>query len=281
MQYRILKEPDFQNVAASGTALSRVNTKGNLHKLLFRMVTSGGVLLTVAQMKAACSGVRLKLDGDVKREVDVTHLLEIQKYYGDIALGGNVAGVCVLDLTRPVLNSFGERALYSYGLGNVKDVIVEIDVVSVATLARIELYSVTDDMPIRDLGDHVVVNKYPRTFADTGDQEENNLPKDDRMAKAYLAAHIRYTTGTLNYVTFKRNGVDAFVKLTPELNQVALGYAKRTPQTNYFHLDFDLGNSFDSVLPVPADSLYMVTNWAVAPTAYAIFLERIFKDPKK
>lgn len=281
MQLRILKEPDFVGVTAGQRATAKVNTRGNLHMLLLRLLDSSSAALTVAQMKAACGDLTLKIDGRIVRDVDVTHLLEIQKYYGDIALGGNVDGIVAINFQRPLLRDFLERAVNSLGLGNVDSVTIEVAITSTAVLSKIELHSVVDDLPLRNLGDHIQVHRFSRSFSSTGVQELTDLPISDDQAKAYLAAHIRHTTGTLSKVRFRKDGVDVFDNLTADIAQVMQNYAQRTPQSNYRHLEFDLAGNLVSVLVMPAKSLFCELTWAsAAPNSYYVYLERIFRDPK-
>lgn len=274
------KEPDFTNIVAGNSATAKVNTQKNIHMLLLRFLNSSGVALTVAEMKAAGGDLLVKIDSEVVWQVDVTFLLERQKYYGDIALGGNVSGVVPIVFTRPLLDNLAERAASALGMGNVDSLTVEVSISSTAVLSKIELYSVSDDLPLRNLGQHIRIHKNGRAWSTASAQELIDLPIKDPNAIAYLAEHYRYTSGTLAYVKVNRNDNVIFEKLYADTNNVLLNLAKRTPQSNYFHIDYDALNNVASVVPMPSTSFYHELGWTSAPTTFTVYTERLFKDPK-
>jgi len=276
---QLIREPDAQNVAV-GNANIKVLTRKNLHGLFLRCLTAAGVELTRAQILNDVSDINLKLDGETVWGVDATFLLDRQKYLGDISMGGNVNGIIPLEFTRPLLNSFSERSVSALGLLNVSSVTIDVTVIAVAQLSRIEVYSLVDSDVPRPLGQHIRIDRLSRSFAGTGAQELTDLPFGDDRAIAYLAEHVK-TTGTITKAKVRRNGVDVFESLPTNLNTVLLNRAGRTPQSGYFTIEFDLPNQYLSALSMPGtQSLYHELNWSVAPNGFSIYLERLFKDPK-
>jgi len=276
----LIREPDAQNVAV-GNANIKVLTRKNCHALFLRCLTTAGVELTRAQILNDISDINLKLDGETIWGVDATFLLDRQKYLGDISMGGNVNGIIPMEFTRPLLNSYTERSVSALGLNNVSSVTIDVTVIAVAQLSRIEVYSLVDTEAPRALGQHVRIDRLSRSFAGTGAQEMTDLPFGDDRVIAYLAEHIHHTAGTLDKAKVRRNGVDVFESLPANLNTVLLNRAGRTPQTNYFDIEFDLPNQYLSALSMPdTQSLFHELTWSVQPNGFQVYLERLFKDPK-
>ena len=279
VKFRTVKEPDFQNVVASQKATGIVLNRGNLQKIKLRLLTSGGVELTRAQMIAAISDIVIKVNGQTFWEVDATFLLDRELYYGVGVLTPNVDGIIMADLTLPLNPSYLERSLTAWGLGNVQSLTIDVTVVSTATLSKIELYSIFDDAPTRNLGDHVRINRLSRTFASTGVQELTDMPITDQDAKGWLAEHIKFATGTLSKLRFRANGLDVEDQLSAKLNEHNLRDSGRIPQSGYFHLDFGRMNDVFGFLPMPANSIFQELTWATAaPNSYSVYLERIYRD---
>lgn len=276
---QLIREPDAQNVAV-GNANIKVLTRKNCHAIMLRCLTAAGVELTRAQILNDVSDINLKLDGETIMGVDATFLLDRQKYLGDISMGGNVNGIIPIEFTRPLLNSYTERTVSALGLANVSSVTIDVTVIAVAQLSRIEVYSLVDTEPARPLGQHIHIDRFSRSFAGTGAQELTDLPFGEDRVVAYLAEHIK-TTGTLTKAKVRRNGVDVYESLPANINTVLLNRAGRTPQSGYFSIDFDLPNQYLSALAMPGtQSLFHELTWSVAPNGFSLYLERLFKDPK-
>lgn len=280
---RIIREPDVQGVVV-GQANAKILTRANLHGVLLRCLTGAGVELTRAQMIADIRDITVKLDGEpIWNGCDTTFLLDRQLYNGTIALGGNVNGMIPLMFTRTLLATASERKVSALGMNNVASMTIDIEIIGVAQVSRIEVYSIIDTDPIRDLGQHVRIDRLSRSFAATGVQELTDMPFQDDRAIAYLCEHIRSTApAVVSRVRVRRNGVDVYDQLPTNVNSVLLGYAQRTPQATYTHIEFDAERDLYSVLPMPGTtSLYHELTWAGgAPAAYNVFIERLFKDPK-
>jgi hypothetical protein len=278
---RVIREPDVIGVAV-GQANAKILTRANVHKVLLRCLTAAGAELTRAQMIADVGDIVVKLDGEaIWNGCDVTFLLDRQKYLGDIAMGGNVDGIIPLDFTRQLLATASERKVTALGLNNVGSFTIDINVIGVAQLSKIEVYSVIDGDPIRNLGQHVRIDRLSRNFAATGVQELTDLPFQDSRAIAYLAEHIKYSAGAVSKVRVRRNGVDVYDQLPLNVNAVMLNNAQRTRQAGYFHIEFDAERDLYCALPMPAQSLYHEITWiTAAPNAYSVYIERLFQDPK-
>lgn len=279
---KVLKEPNFQGIAANSLASARVFNRGNIVNLYLRCLTGAGAELTRAQILADVSNIRVKLDGVQVVSVDARFLLDRQKYLGDSIGDGNQDGIIRIPFELPHIPFPQGRRASAMGTADLDTISVEVDVIGVAQLATIELYTEMDKEANKPLGDHVRLEKYNRNFSSTGDFEISDLPYKDRNLKGYLAAHIYTTAGVLASVEVKKDGEIVLDQVPMELNKVQNAYAKRTDQTNYQHIDFGRGMGLDSFLATKgATSLLWVTNWSTSPAGnFSIFLERIYSGLK-
>lgn len=276
---RRLKEPNMTGVAAVGKASGKVYTQGNIHNVYLRCLTSAGAELTRAQILNDISNIVVKINGEIYIDADATFLLDLQKYYGDQINAGNVNGIIPIPFARKHLATFEERAVTAIGTGNIVDFSVEVQVIANAQLNQIEIYTEIDNQPIRNIGQHIRINKFTRSFTSTGLQEIPDMPYLDEDSLGYMAMHVQ-TPGTaaVSKYTIKRNNVEIFVDSSPNLNQVILQHSLRKPQSGYYHVDFSVANSLIALLPTPGTrSLVKQITWiTAAPGTFTIYTERMF-----
>lgn len=276
---RRLREPNMSGVAAVGKASGKVYTQGNIHNVYLRCLTSGGVELTRAQILNDISNIVVKINGEIYIDADATFLLDLQKFYGDCITAGNVNGIIPIPFARKHLATFQERSVTAIGTANVADFSIEVQVIANAQLNQIEIYTEIDNQELRNIGQHIRINKFTRNFAATGLQEIADMPFLDESAIGYMAMHFQ-TPGSavVSKYTIKRNNVEIFTDSSPNLNQVALQHAFRKPQTGYYHVDFSISNDLLGILPMPGTrSLVKQITWAAAaPNSFTIYAERMF-----
>lgn len=275
-------EPDFVGVAAGSLASARVLSRGNIHALWLRCLTGAGVELTRAQILADLSDIEVKIDGVPFISVDATFLLDRQKYYGDSIGAGNDDGMIPIFFTYPHLPTFAQRAVTALGTNDVSSITITAKCSNpLAQLSRIELYTEVDDLPIRNVGQHIRIHKFTRNFASTGLQDISDLPYEDQNVIGYIAMHLTLGTApaAIDKLTLKRNRRVVFEDLSVKQNAGVLKRTGRTPQTGYFHLDFAKQNDLASFLSVTGvTSLLVSPTWdaAGAPGNFNVYTERLF-----
>jgi len=270
------KEPDMQGIAAGQKATGRIWTRQNLYGIWLRCVTSGGVELTRAQILNDISDIIVRINGKTVIDCDADFLLDLQKYYGDSQVAGNIDGSIYIPFARRHLPSFEERAVYAIGAKGVNDISIEAKIDAVAQLSKIEVWGEFDSAAPREIGKHVQIVRHNRTFAATGIQQITDLPFSDEKLEGYFAKHFRFSSATVEYATVKRNGVELFYQIAPKMMQAFLNMGDRSPQSGYFHLDYCRNNSRFSFLPGQAQSMQLDVKWATAaPSNYVIFAETI------
>lgn len=280
MLTRLIKQPSVRGIAAGAKATVEIPTTGTHLYLLLRCKTAAGAALTVAQMKAAINLITIRLNGVAKYEGTAKFFLDRQKYYGDAHGAGNVDGIIAIPYIRQHLPTLEGRMVTAWGMQDITSYTVDIDVVTVASLASIEVLSEVDMTP-RRLGQHIEIRRHPFNFANTGLDEINSLPRFAKPGNlndsGYLAMHIEAGNGTFSNVTVKVNNEDYFQEVDPNLNKVYLQSLKRTPQAGYFHIDFARNNNLLSLLPMSGvqDFRQQITWITAAPDNYNVYAETI------
>lgn len=270
------KEPDMQGIAAGQKATGRVWTRQNLYGITLKCLTAAGVELTRAQILADISDIIVRINGKVVIDADATFLLDLQKYYGDAINAGNIDGNIPIMFARRHLATFEERSVYAIGADGVNDISIEVKVLGVAQLSKIEVWAEFDAATPRQIGTHVQIVKHSRTFASTGIQQLTDLPFSDDKLIGYFAKHFKFSTATVDYATVKRNGVEMFYQVNPKFMETYLNMGLRKVQSGYFHIDYCRNNSRFGFLPGQAQSMLVEMKWATgAPSNYTIYAEAI------
>jgi hypothetical protein len=277
---RTLKQGNLNGVAV-GTATGKVSPAFTLLGLKLRCLTSGGVELTRAQMINDISNIRVLVDGELFKDGDVTYFLDEQKYYGDFAGNGNVNGIVPINFVSRTMPSYQERAVYALGMGRnpetgapVGSVTIEMDVIAVAQLASVEVYAECEES-VRDLGQHIKLKKHTYSFASTGDNEIDSLPKYG-AGSAYKALFIRKPgSSTITKANVRVNGDDLDQNVPLNVLTVQLAERNRVIQGAYHAIDFGRQDDLGGFLPMAGVSDFrQVITWATAaPNAFTIFAE--------
>lgn len=279
MLTRMIQEADIVGANVVGKGSGKVFTRQNMYGIYLRCLTSGGVELTRAQILNDITSIVVRINGTVIVDANATFLLDLQKYYGDSINAGNVNGIIPINFTPRHLALASERALYAIGPKGINDVSIEVTIAAIAQVSQIQVYVEVDYLQPREIGQHVRIEKFPQVFSTTGVQQLTQLPFLEPNALGYLAYHVKYSAGSLDKVTVKRNGSEVFQQLAAKLNQVILNLRRRTPQSGYFHVDFGKNDDLLAYLPIPGtDGLYHEFTWSsAAPNGYDVYTERIFK----
>lgn len=268
-----------QGVAASSIATANIPPAGTFYEMYFRFLTSGGVEITKAQLEAECTDIRIRINGELIIDAKTSELNMIHKFYGDANVDDVTVGVLKIDWVRRNLNLPLEHWQYAIGTQGVSSIEVQFVTAAIPNLAIIECYALTTD-EVRPVGPHLRIQATPTSFASAATHEFTGLPTT--QGTSYLAMHIGLGSGTLTNSTLIVDDVQ-FVQTVPAsvLKAVLLNH-KRTPQTGYRHLSFDLFNEVMGKLNMlngsglPVQDFRLRNVWSVAPTAYRIVHERVY-----
>src|SRR3989338_3070994 len=246
---KTIKQANVIGIAAGAKATARIPTTGTHYALFLRCLTAAGVALTRAQMIADVGNIVVRINGKQILEGTATFFLDRQKYYSDAVNADNVSGIIPIFFPLPSLESDPERRVLGWGMLGVDSFEVEVNILGVAQLASMEVYSEVSDEQ-RTFGRHIRIRKFPQVFGVTGLQEIQTLAREDG-AVDYLALHIE-TPGasTITKTSVKVNNVSIIDQEPIDMNQVRLEAAYRNPQAGYYHIDFGLRNDLRAVLPM-------------------------------
>jgi hypothetical protein len=283
IQTKIRRE---ESVAISGTGKKTLNiyTRKNLHYILLYF-TKTSAAVSVANMKAGLTDIVPRFDGKAFHEIDATFLLDIERYYKDGIVSGdnaNIAGWIKIPFVRNDLPIAANRMATSVGIDGVKSIVVDLQVGDVTNIDNVEVFSVTDEGAPRPMGVTRRFSKHNHSFATTGEDQIPDLPFITQEVFGWLAAHVKYATGTLDKFTLKVDDREEFRDVSPNALKTLLQENQRAPQSGYLHIDFAKDRDPLSYLEMPAKEALLKINWsAAAPNDYNVYLERLFREPKK
>jgi len=280
-QTKVFKE-DSVSLGGTGKKTVEIFSRKNLHYILLYL-TKTSTAVSVANMKTAITDLVVRFNGRAFHEADVTFFLDIEKYYRDAVVSGgdaNIAGWIKIPFVRNDLPAAANRMATSVGIDAIKTITLDLQVASLTNLDNVEIYSVYDDGKPRPMGVTRRFSRHNATFGSTGQDQVADLPFEDPDVFGWLAAHIKYSTATLDHVSVKVNGNDEIYQLPPTGLQALAQEQHRAPQSGYAHVDFAKDRDALMYLDMPAKSLRLTNQWSsAAPSDYNIYLERLYKEP--
>lgn len=263
-------------VTAGNIALADIPRGVTLHQTILECKSSGGVLLTVAQMKAEIDYITLQIGSrEVYNQISATDLLEMEAYLGN----SNKDGYITLYHALPHLDKYAriagnniDKEITSIGTTNAEKITVKIKLNGTAPTVgggTINVKGLVSE-DARKMGSFLVWQKHNREFSNTGKQELSDLPKGDAN-RAYV--FLKFSKDTLSEVNLKVNNRDWLEDVSKELHQHQNVNAGRTLVTNKFHIDFTLENALrirDLLPQGGVNELRADLTWSTPPNSYEI-----------
>ncbi len=282
---RMRRFGDVPNVGASGFGSGIINIRKTVQALRFHCLSAAGAVLTRAQMITDIASIRILMSGTPIVDLTTTQILDLYKYY----LDSNVAlaapqGDLVIPFGRWMLPVWGLNR--AFGLGMIRKngqsyhtLSYEVTFTAgLVTLATMEIHVEHDIFKEEPLGYHVRRLRTTRSFAGTGEQVIDDLP---RTPFGVLAYHFDLTAGTLLRMTVIKDGELIYDQTPYDTIQVKAKEAGRTAQAAMASIPFDLSNDLNGYEELgPAVREWSIKpNWSVAPGAgYFIVSEEIWDD---
>ncbi|MCW8917478.1 MAG: major capsid protein P2 [Gammaproteobacteria bacterium] len=222
--------PSFSPVAAGVTVTLGCPTTRTYEKIILKY----GGTFTRAQMK----NIRVEVNGKPMMEFkDGDELDAINDYYGR----ADVAGYLTIYFNRPEMDyKPGMQKLCGLGTADVDTLQLRIDVDAGATNPTLEAHAVTSDPT--PMGAITKVKAFPASFATSGEQAIDNLPRGPRI----IALHL--FKSDVEAVSVEVNGrkIAEGIKALHEQVQKEAG---RVPQTaSATHVDFCLDGNLAEAL---------------------------------
>jgi len=169
---RFNKLPSFSNVAAGNQATLNCPVGFTFDQIKFAY--SGA---TSDQIK----NIRVKVNGKAIQEFkDVAEINMLNDYYGR----NTESGYFTLFFNRPEMATPAVQRLTGLGTQDVATLSVELDIDSGATSPTISASAIWSEP--QPLGLFTKVKSFPRSFATTGQQDIDSIPRVDRIAAIHL-----------------------------------------------------------------------------------------------
>jgi hypothetical protein len=224
----IISVPSLSAVAAGQTATLDLPARDVYHGLIFTY-TPGAVPAAAneATMKADLGNIRLKINGIVVREHTASQYLDILKFYQQEF----EPGIFPIYFSEPWRTAAqGEDAL-SWGMQDVSNFQVEIDIASGATSPRLQAKAIIERVT-RPLGAIKKFRRYTIPVTAAGVVNVTSLPKTD----AYYTMHA--FSANVADILVQTDGVERFRATAAEASHLYRRH-ELAPQSGMFHLAFD------------------------------------------
>jgi len=279
MRTFMVKEADLAGIGQDALCTMEIGTKFNHHGLCLEF-SDGGVVMTEAQIITDVESISLsvKVRGGqnirLLKDIEPRQIFEILNRYRETWKSGyTYTGVLYIPFTRPELGILVDPSALVLGMLDVSHYLLQVKFNNVILLCdKVTVAPEVDKGPDRPLGEHIRFEKWERTYATATVEHVTELPFGEPNT-AMLGYHIYDTVGVCDDVEVRFDGGIVHDPLTIEQNHLLLHRAKRTQQTNYFHVDF---NRYGGALPVGvAKSFRQKFNWSTAPGSYVVYTEMI------
>ena len=279
MRTYMVKEADLAGIGQNALCTMEIGTKFNHHGLCLEF-TDGGVVMTEAQIitdvEAISLSVKVRGGENIRllKDIPPRQIFEIlNKYREEWKSGYTYTGVLYIPFTRPELGILVDPSALVLGMLDVSHYLLQVKYNDVVLLCdKCSVAPEVDKGPDRPLGEHIRFEKWERTHAEISVEHVTELPFGEPNT-AMLGYHIYDTVGVCKDVEVRFDGGIVHDPLTIEQNHLLLHRAKRTQQTNYFHVDF---NRYGGALPVGvAKSFRQKFNWTTAPDSYVVYTEML------
>jgi len=254
MPLNIMKDlPSFNTVAAGATASLNVPL-GPTYRSIILKATNNGAAVNAADFATYFTGVRVKLNGKIYRDLSGADLAMLNAFHGYT----QTAGIFPIDFAPPRMRTVvGEDGL-AWGTADpwLQTFGIEVDIAAGATNPTLE--AVAERVPIRSrLGWIIMQLRNPTAISATGQQEIPTLPRTNGPLQ-FL--HFDISTAVMTGLEIEVDGEDVF---DAPLDVLAdrLRYRNYVPQTDWVHFTTAVTRRAEDVLP-----LNRVQDFRIKPT---------------
>lgn len=192
--------------------------------------------------------------------------LTAQKAYTD------VTGVVPIYFARMINDDENAKLAYGIGTKGLSSLTVEIETGTTTNIATIEIWAqrlVGGIFDSEGLGRHYRLSKETDSNFGTGEQEFDSFPYRGRKGVRLLTVTAKNASGT-GVVKKSRVEIDnaAAPMVHTGVREFAQRVAGRTPQANYYAVDFSLMNSANMGLPISSVArISFIADWSTSPGA--------------
>jgi hypothetical protein len=263
------RQSSMQGVSAGGRASTQVITLGK-HFAFFLYASASGTPLTPAEITTEILRVEVTLGTDQKVQASGGDLLKIftHDHNGKVAKNG----VIPFYWYPQWLDTFAEREAFAIGMANIDTYEIAVDLAGTLTsgLDKIEVWVDYDpSIKTQGIGTHRTLTTYNRTFAGTGEREENDLPRGDSNSALWNLHTVQDSAVYPAYTTVKVNQVEVASRIPKNIEDTSNDASGFDDVTNMKTIKFCNARTASANLAFEGVSdLQIIENWGSAPTNF-------------
>lgn len=222
--------PDANGVGVGTKAVGEL-PKDRFYNLLALKFKTNGSAMTIANMRAMISGIKVSLDGIAIWDIDISELISLNLYY-HLRYASFTDGIVIIPFMRPWHFEYAQGKALGLGTKGLNSFTVKVQFTDDAVAPSMEIYASTHRFN-EEPGNFVWVKSYSRPVSGTGEVEIDTLPKNGDL----IAAHFIPSAGSITDVRLRVNSLD-YVNMPSDVLMAIVGKRReRTPQSGIFHYD--------------------------------------------
>jgi hypothetical protein len=232
----LIKTQNFNGVGAGQTATLTLPAQGIYRKLVL-IYTESGTPVTEANMKAAITEIRLKVNGKIQQRYSATQLIALNALYGK----GYTAGRLPIFFAQPHRRQALGEDIFRWGMKDVQSFQVEVEIASGRTAPALTALSYWQqgDEP---MGTILKIRRFNLPVSAAGENTWNPPILD-----AYAAIHA--VSSNISSVRVLVDNAERRNADVTDLHDL-LDDQNLTAQSGWTHIVFDASRRFEDVLPM-------------------------------
>lgn len=252
-------------LASNQQATLQVPVGGKIHNLMLVFLTSGGVAVTEAQIRAEIGNIRLTIGGTDIINSTAVRLLDIYEALGvNVSVPAGVPGVLELNIGRQMFTDPAVRDLFGIGTAGITSVQIQVHAGTLSAIASVQAYTSREGSN-EGLGTYCRVLDYAQSYNAIGQHTADTLPRDQNTAYA-LVMMSGGASGTLNSSEVRANSLTVREDTLSAVNSLDLSDNRYAQPAGYYVHAFTDGSM--ARLPMKNVTDFRLLNtFTVAPGA--------------
>lgn len=279
---RFIQKIGDMSIQQYATKTMSIPAKYTSYGLMLQFKKVDGSFMTAAEIQNEVDEIKVTLNDKVVGTIDLVNtdarsLIDFDNWQKAAKSDYILTGLVPIDYLRERLPLLVAPESLAIGMLNMNNYILSVKFGNlVLTIDQLTVYNIIDKLPARPVGEFCVFRKWQRTFGNTGIEIVDNLPYGEDNT-GYLSYHVFDPEAVIDYATVEYDGVEVYQELTDNLNDYLSHVAGRTPQPQYFSMDFQRREK--GLLSMQGvKSFRNKLSWnpaAGAPSGYAIYTDMI------
>ncbi len=280
---KTLRKHETKTLYTNSAASLKLPTAGKIHNVWVRL-SLDGVASSLAEITSTISQVRFTIDGQDVVNCSGAHLVSFYNSLATKLANANLDnGVIELNIGRLIYDNGMTRDLVGLGTFDVATMEVQLTSSDEAVINKAELFSAREGIATAKLGTYPKLYNYPKSFAATGEDTMDTLPRNPKSD--YLGVWVLPdATGVVSEGQLTVNSNNVFDKMPAEvMSQFANERKIAQPAKGLVYL-FTNGTNNDRLPMNGVQDMRFVTSFGTAPTVkydmLALTLENVDRSIK-